>query len=212
MATAVLPSNPVVPLTNTLSSSNVDSSVNADSRIDAKKPNTFDTNPDFSTTRWSYLKLYVLASLMRTSIAVGNRIAIWTGYAQRPMPPHDYFFVPSSKGNGSGKGRSIRVNVYRNEAARKNVDRPSAVHFNWHGKFDFIFIIYSSPVTALFLSDFYQFPVGVTYTDGYSHPYRFWMDSTELGSRRRLHPIPTGEHPLLRLPVDDPRLRLRQST
>lgn len=136
MATSAPPSNPV-PLANTLDTSDT-SNTNADSNTGTKIPNTFDATSDFSTTRLGYLKLYALANLMRTTSAIGKGIAIWTGRAERPMPPHDYFLVPSSKGEANGKGRRIRVNVYRNEAAKKDLDRPSAVHFNWHGKFDFI--------------------------------------------------------------------------
>jgi hypothetical protein len=99
---------------------------------------------------------------MRAGTVTGKTIGMWAGWIDGPVPPQDYFFVPSSKGD-----RRILVNVHRNQAALKNLDKPSAVHFNWHGMFPHLFlkghVILLSPVTWLlvtYLLYFVQVPGG----------------------------------------------------
>jgi hypothetical protein len=139
MSTSVPPVLPIAPAPPAVSNT-AEARDNTDNTTE-----TIDTSPDFSTTRWAYIQLYLLAKMMRAGTVAGNTIGRWAGLVGNHIPPQDYFFVPSSKGD-----RRILVNVHRNQAALKNLDKPSAVHFNWHGMFPPLFLKYHV-ISPLFL-------------------------------------------------------------
>ncbi|PVF93783.1 alpha/beta-hydrolase [Serendipita vermifera] len=85
-------------------------------------------DPNATTGRMAYAKIYMIAKLARAMSLTSAAIARWTGHADAIEPPHEVVYIQSSKGR-----RSIRINIHRNKAAIKSTHGPTAVHMNWHG-------------------------------------------------------------------------------
>lgn len=81
-----------------------------------------------TTGRTNYVKLYLMAKMMRGFSLFGIALGRAMGRVERVEPPQEIVTISSTKGK-----RTIRIHIYRNKAALGLTNGTSAVHINWHG-------------------------------------------------------------------------------
>ncbi|KAG8805804.1 hypothetical protein FRC17_005322, partial [Serendipita sp. 399] len=84
---------------------------------------------DHSSSPWAYYKLFIPIKLMRFGTDYGERLGRAVGKLPKLATPYAKLRVPSTK----TPGRMIRIHVHKNAAALRAMEKPTAVHLNWHG-------------------------------------------------------------------------------